>query len=724
MRIHVQGKIQSCRTLGRYLDFNGYELSAADPYLTVTLDNHDTDLIVIDGQDCEFERLCINRIAALTPTPIALKRQGGVQSDQAIHITFPAKAADVVERGVLAAIMVITKHSAAFGPHVSSADLEKRVQQLEAAREGLEKSVYNFHEKRLEALEAQTARKSSRWVRLWQAWLVLLLCWPLWGQTAVNPGIATAAAPTYGEGERRPISFDLAGNARVTLAGGSVTVSGVFTTTQLPAALVGGRLSVDGSGVTQPVSGTFWQATQPVSGTFFQATQPVSAVSWPLPTGAAQEHVTAGGYHSTRLTDGTSFYKATTPADTQPVSAASLPLPTDAATQTTLALIKAKTDNLDVALSTRTKPADTQIVDGSGVTQPVSAASLPLPSGAATALRQDTGNTSLASIDGKIPSSPATDRATAGSPFSTRLSNGSAFYNATTPSDTQPISAASLPLPSLAATSTKQSDGTQKTQVVDGSGNVIGSTGNALDINIKSGNPTSITATQGTGTNLHTVVDSGSITATATDLDIRNLSQTQDAVVVFGSDDGGTTKRVVKTDSGGAVQVDVESLPSVTIATFPDNEPFDLAKVAGTTTALGNGAADAGTQRVTPSAETATSDYQSTAGTSTAPGVGQIATGQTAVLTGASADGKTLVQVEAWCSCAYRLLVYTVSNDAESGDPIIVGGGPLYAPYVWSAQSRVSIALGSSSGLDAFRAKLTNMASAGSADAYVIFRYF
>jgi len=46
------------------------------------------------------------------------------------------------------------------------------------------------------------------------------------------------------------------------------------------------------------------------------------------------------------------------------------------------------------------------------------------------------------------------------------------------------------------ATATKQSDGSQKTQVVDGSGNVIGATSNALDINIKSGNPTSIAATQ------------------------------------------------------------------------------------------------------------------------------------------------------------------------------------------------------------------------------------
>lgn len=37
---------------------------------------------------------------------------------------------------------------------------------------------------------------------------------------------------------------------------------------------------------------------------------------------------------------------------TQPVSAAALPLPTGASTEATLALIKAKTDNLDVALST------------------------------------------------------------------------------------------------------------------------------------------------------------------------------------------------------------------------------------------------------------------------------------------------------------------------------------------------------------------------------------
>lgn len=39
-----------------------------------------------------------------------------------------------------------------------------------------------------------------------------------------------------------------------------------------------------------------------------------------------------------------------------------VPLPTGASTEATLALIKAKTDNLDVVLSTRTKPADQQHV--------------------------------------------------------------------------------------------------------------------------------------------------------------------------------------------------------------------------------------------------------------------------------------------------------------------------------------------------------------------------
>ena len=88
-------------------------------------------------------------------------------------------------------------------------------------------------------------------------------------------------------------------------------------------------------------------------------------------------------------------------------------------------------------------------------------------------------------------------------------------------------------LPTGAATSAAQTDGTQKTKIVDGSGNVISSTSNALDVNLKS----------------PVVVDV-------------SLSEANDSVAVFGSD--GTTNRALKTDTAGELQIDVVSsaLPS------------------------------------------------------------------------------------------------------------------------------------------------------------------
>ena len=144
------------------------------------------------------------------------------------------------------------------------------------------------------------------------------------------------------------------------------------------------------------------------------ATVPISAVALPLPAGAATEATLA-----TRATEATlALIKAKTdnldvalstravtgltdaelrasavpisgvvavtnfPA-TQPISAVALPLPAGAATEATLALIKAKTANLDVALSTR---AVTGLTDAElrAVAVPISAAALPLPAGAAT----------------------------------------------------------------------------------------------------------------------------------------------------------------------------------------------------------------------------------------------------------------------------------------------------------------------------------------------------
>lgn len=111
-----------------------------------------------------------------------------------------------------------------------------------------------------------------------------------------------------------------------------------------PSLTAAGALKVDGSGATQPVSGTV-AATQ--SG------------SW---TVTANLGTIAG-----------------------------------VATETTLASLNTKIPSGLTVTSTRL------LVDGSGVTQPISAASLPLPLGASTSALQTSGNASLTSIDSKTP---------------------------------------------------------------------------------------------------------------------------------------------------------------------------------------------------------------------------------------------------------------------------------------------------------------------------------
>jgi hypothetical protein len=148
---------------------------------------------------------------------------------------------------------------------------------------------------------------------------------------------------------------------------GNTSLNSIDTKTP---ALSGGRVPVESNlvqGLTDtqlrasavPVSGTFWQSTQPVSGTFWQSTQPVSAVSLPLPTDASTSALQTTGNSSLSSIDAKtpSLSSGRVPVesnlvqgltDTQlrasavPVSAASLPLPTGAATESTLAALNNK----------------------------------------------------------------------------------------------------------------------------------------------------------------------------------------------------------------------------------------------------------------------------------------------------------------------------------------------------------------------------------------------
>jgi hypothetical protein len=108
------------------------------------------------------------------------------------------------------------------------------------------------------------------------------------------------------------------------------------------------------------------------------------------------------------------------------------------------------TDGTDTADITATGAVKT---DGSATTQPVSAASLPLPSGASTSALQGTGNTSLASIDTKTPALVTGRVPVDGSGVTQPVSGSVSVSNFPA---TQAVSASSLPLPTGAATSALQ----------------------------------------------------------------------------------------------------------------------------------------------------------------------------------------------------------------------------------------------------------------------------
>jgi hypothetical protein len=120
----------------------------------------------------------------------------------------------------------------------------------------------------------------------------------------------------------------------------------------------------------------------------------ISAASLPLPSGAATEVKqpalgTAGTPSSDVITvqgkTGMTAVKVDGSAVTQPVSASSLPLPTGASTSAKQpALGTAGTPSADVLTVQGAASMTALKVDGSAATQPVSVASLPLPTGAAT----------------------------------------------------------------------------------------------------------------------------------------------------------------------------------------------------------------------------------------------------------------------------------------------------------------------------------------------------
>lgn len=227
------------------------------------------------------------------------------------------------------------------------------------------------------------------------------------------------------------LAFALAATIAVGSYTGGMIIQDATIPSRTATVSAAGAVKVDNSAVTQPVSGTFFQATQPVSGTFWQTTQPVSASSLPLPSGAstsakqdtgntslasidskltsgvpvtgtvavsnfpASQAVTGTFFQATQPVSGT-FWQTTQPVSgtffqaTQPVSAAALPLPSGAATSANQTTANSSLSSIDGKI--------TAVNTGAVVVS-----SSALPSGASTSSLQSTGNTSLSSIDTKTP---------------------------------------------------------------------------------------------------------------------------------------------------------------------------------------------------------------------------------------------------------------------------------------------------------------------------------
>jgi len=178
-----------------------------------------------------------------------------------------------------------------------------------------------------------------------------------------------------------------------------VTTSAPTYTTGSTSALsltLNGLLRVDGSGVTQPIS----------------------AATLPLPTGAATSALQTTG-NSTLLTisgqlPATLGAKASAASLSVTFATDQLPINFGVSQGSNTAgevgpLIQAATTTAAPTYTTATTnplsltTAGALRVDGSGVTQPISATTLPLPTGAATSALQTAGNATLTAISAQLP---------------------------------------------------------------------------------------------------------------------------------------------------------------------------------------------------------------------------------------------------------------------------------------------------------------------------------
>lgn len=267
----------------------------------------------------------------------------------------------------------------------------------------------------------------------------------------------------------------------------------------------GNSIDVDVTNSSLAVTGTFWQTTQPVSGTFWQTTQPVSLVT--LPSLAAGSNVIGGvtqsGNWSLRLQDGSGNSISSTTGSlnvdvTNTVPVSGTITATNSANGNTGSAVPTQATQIGGSDGTNLraiKVSSTGVVsvDGSAVTQPVSGTfwqtTQPI-SGSVTANIGTTNGLALdTSVNGLLVAQGSTTSGQTGTLTQASVSTSAPSY---TNAKTSPLS--------LTTAGALRTDASATTQPVSGTVTANAGTG-------------SFTVAQGTGTNLHVVVDTAPTTA-------------------------------------------------------------------------------------------------------------------------------------------------------------------------------------------------------------------
>ena len=382
---------------------------------------------------------------------------------------------------------------------------------------------------------------------------------------------------------------------------------GTGDTTQ--ANVSGGRLHVDGSGVTQPISGT---------------------VTVTQGTGTNLHIVCDSGCSSSAgFADNSAFTFGTTAVN--PIAGVLDDTGTNTATENSAAVARITAQkglhvNLRNNSGTEIGTASTPIrTDPTGsTTQPISAASLPLPTGAATAANQDgiirdgTGDTVQANVssgrlhvDGSGVTQPVSGTVT--------VTDGAGALNvivdsgtlAATQSGTWNITniSGTVSLPTGAATAANQDgiirDGTGDTTQANVSSGRLHVDGSGVTQPVSG----TVTVTDGAGA-LNVIVDSGTVSATQSGTWTVQPGNTANTTPWLMRPSDGTNNVNIKAASTAAAASD----PSLVVAISPNspiptgsnvigaltaNQSVNVAQINGVAPSMGNGVSGTGVQRVT-----------------------------------------------------------------------------------------------------------------------------